>query len=75
MARESLGKVVNLAEKGFLVKSLRMVPIGTPLVDVRNQPVGRVSDVLGPVKAPYLLVSPPRGKPMTMRLDREVFLP
>jgi rRNA processing protein Gar1 len=50
-----------------------MVPIGTTLVDVRNQPVGRVVDVIGPVAAPYLLVSPPKGK--APRLDREVYLP
>lgn len=73
MARESLGKVIQLSERGVLVQAPRMVPIGTHLVDVRNQPVGRVIDVLGPVTAPYLLVMPPRGK--AAKLDRDVYLP
>ncbi|MFA5861740.1 MAG: H/ACA RNA-protein complex protein Gar1 [Candidatus Thermoplasmatota archaeon] len=73
MAHESLGKVIQITERGALVKAPRMVPIGTTLVDVRNQPAGRVIDVLGPVTAPYLLVLPPRGK--TTKLDREVYLP
>lgn len=75
MAREALGKVVTLTERGFLVKAPKMVPIGTALVDVRNQPVGRVADVLGPVKAPYLHVMPPKGKPVNVRQDREIYLP
>ena len=74
MARESLGKVLNLSERGVLVKAPRMVPIGTSVVDVRNQPVGRVIDVLGPVAAPYLLVAVPRGR-APPKLDREVYLP
>ena len=74
MARESIGKVVNLSGKGCLVKAPRMVPIGTSLVDVRDQPIGRVVDVLGPVSSPYLLVaSGNSAKPSW--LDREVFLP
>lgn len=74
MARESVGRVVNLSGKGCLVKAPRMVPIGTTLVDVRNSPIGRVVDVLGPVAAPYLLVNAPRGASPAW-LDREVFLP
>jgi rRNA processing protein Gar1 len=74
MARESVGKVVNLSGRGFLVKAPRMVPIGTTLVDVRNQPIGRVVDVLGPAAAPYLLVSSPKASSPAW-LDREVFLP
>lgn len=74
MARESVGRVVNLSGKGCLVKAPRMVPIGTSLVDVRDRPVGRVVDVLGPVSSPYLLVASARGASPAW-LDREVFLP
>ena len=74
MARESVGKVVNLSGRGYLVKAPRLVPIGTSVVDVRNQPMGRVVDVLGPVSAPYLLIA--SAKPASPAwLDREVFLP
>ena len=51
-----------------------MVPIGTNLVDVRDRPIGRVIDVLGPVSSPYLLVASIRGASPAW-LDREVFLP
>ena len=74
MARESVGRVVNLSGKGCLVRAPRMVPIGTTLVDVRDQPIGRVIDVLGPVAAPYLLIASPRGASPAW-LDREVYLP
>lgn len=76
MARDPIGTVVNLSPRGLLVKAPRMVPIGTPVVDVRNQPVGRVADVMGPVASPYLLLSPPKkggGKPP--QPGREVYLP
>lgn len=74
MARDALGTVVNLSARGLLVKAPRMVPIGTPLVDARHQPVGKVVDVIGPVAGPYLVVSLKKGgKPP--QLGREVYLP
>lgn len=75
MARHVVGKVVNVHPKGLLVQAPRMVPIGTPLVDVRSQPVGRVADVIGPVAAPYLLVNIPRGANAQKMLSREVYTP
>jgi rRNA processing protein Gar1 len=75
LARERLGTVVNASEKGLLVKAPRMVPIGTSVVDVRNQPVGRVVDVIGPVAAPFLLVKPGKGAQPQRLLSREVFAP
>ena len=75
MARDGVGKVVNVSAKGLLVKAPRMVPIGTTLVDVRNEPVGRVVDVLGPVKAPYLLLRPGKSAKAQRLQGREVFTP
>jgi len=75
MARDSAGVVVNTTQAGLLVKAPRMLPIGTTLVDVRNQPVGRVSDVIGPVKAPFLVVKPGKGANPLRLLNREVFTP
>jgi len=70
---EPLGVVVDATERGLLVKAPQMVPIGTPVVDVRNQPVGRVADVIGPVKAPFLLVKAGKGANEMRLLNREVF--
>ncbi len=75
MARESAGTVIDATAKGLLVKAPKMVPIGSPLVDVRNQPVGRVVDVLGPVAAPYLLVNPGKGAKAQRFLKTQVFRP
>ena len=75
MARDAVGTVVNASEKGLLVKAPRMVPIGTRLVDVRNQPVGKVVDVIGPVAAPYLVVNPGKGVTTQRLLSREVYAP
>ena len=75
MARMPAGTVVNLSAKGLLVKAPRMVPIGTRLVDVRNQPAGRVVDVIGPVAAPYLLVDPGKGGKAQRLLKQDVYLP
>lgn len=75
MARDLIGKVVNVSSRGLLVKAPKMVPIGTNLVDVRNQPVGRVTDVVGPVKAPYLVVKPQRGSNAQKALSRDVYTP
>lgn len=75
MARDAAGTVVNAAERGLLVKARRMVPIGTQLVDVRNQPVGRVQDVIGPVAAPFLVVKPGKNANPVRLLNRDVFTP
>lgn len=75
MARDIVGKVINTTAQGLLVKAGRMVPIGTTLVDVRNSPIGRVQDVLGPVASPYLLVGTPRGANVQRLLSRDVYLP
>lgn len=74
MAREVLGTVVNLSARGLLVKAPRMVPIGTLLVDVRRQPVGKVVDVIGPVASPYLVLSTRKGE-KPPQPGREVYLP
>ena len=75
LARDVVGTVVNASERGLLVKAPRMLPIGSRLVDVRNQPVGRVVDVIGPVSAPYLIVNPGKGSKTQRLLSREVYAP
>lgn len=73
MARDLAGKVIQLVPRGLLVKAPKMLPIGTHLVDARNQPAGRVTDVIGPVAAPYLVISPPKGVPAQRLLTRDVY--
>ena len=75
MARNLAGQVIDITPKGVLVKAPRMVPIGTHLVDARNQPAGRVVDVLGPVSGPYLLLNPGKGSKPQRLLRQDVFTP
>lgn len=75
MARHLVGSVIDVTPKGVLVKAPKMVAIGTSLVDARNQPAGRVVDVIGPVKAPYLLVNPGKGGKAQRLLKQDVYLP
>lgn len=75
MARHLVGSVLDVTPKGVLVKAPKMVAIGTNLVDARNQPAGRVVDVIGPVKAPYLLVNPGKGGKAQRLLKQDVYLP
>lgn len=75
MARDVAGTILNLSARGLLVKAPRMVPIGTKLVDVRNQPAGKVVDVLGPVASPYLLLALPKNARGSPQPGRDVYLP
>lgn len=75
MARILAGHVVDITPRGVLVKAPKLVPIGTQLVDVRNQPAGRVVDVIGPVAAPFLLVNPGKGGKPQRLLKQDVYTP
>ena len=75
MARDIAGIVVDASGRGLIVKANRMLNPGSHLVDVRNQPVGRVVDVIGPVNAPYLLVKPGKGANVQKLVNRELYTP
>ena len=75
MARVLAGQVIDVTPKGVLVKASKMLPIGTQLVNARNQPAGRVTDVLGPVAAPYLLVKPGQGAKAQSLLKQDLYTP
>lgn len=75
MARTLAGQVIDITPKGVLVRAPRMFPIGTHLVNARNQPAGRITDVLGPVSAPYLLVKPSQGAKGQTLLKQDLYTP
>lgn len=75
MARTLAGHVIDITPKGVLVKAPKMLPIGTHLVDVRNQPAGRVVDVIGPVASPFLLVKAGQGGKAQRLLKQDVYTP
>jgi rRNA processing protein Gar1 len=51
-----------------------VVRIGSFTVDARNETVGKVTDVIGPVKSPYLVVTPPRGAKIHRLQGKEIYL-
>ena len=51
-----------------------VVRIGSTVVDSRHEAVGKVTDVIGPVKRPYLIVTPPRGAKVLRLQGKEIFL-
>ncbi|HVL47115.1 MAG TPA: Gar1/Naf1 family protein [Candidatus Thermoplasmatota archaeon] len=74
MATTSAGEVLHVTARGSLiVKAPALVPVGTFLVDQRREPVGRVADVIGPVKAPYLVVAPAKGAKFHRLVGKALF--
>lgn len=52
-----VGKVLHLSKDGNLVvRAEGEAAIGTTAYDAKLRPVGVVSDIIGPTRAPYLLV-------------------
>jgi rRNA processing protein Gar1 len=56
-----LGKVLHLSKSGNLLLRLEQYPvpiIGAQVCDYKLRSVGVVSNILGPVKTPYVSVKP-----------------
>jgi rRNA processing protein Gar1 len=64
-AMRPLGKAVNLARRGqVLVRGQGKPRIGERVVDARGREVGRIADLVGPVREPYVIVAmSPRADP------------
>lgn len=55
---KKLGKVAIIARNGnLLIKSSKPQRIGTPVVDQQIKRLGKIVDVIGPVRAPYIVVN------------------
>jgi len=54
-----LGSVVNFSPKGSIVIKADITPrIGQVVCDSKGAPLGKIIRITGPVKTPYVLVSP-----------------
>jgi RNA-binding protein len=52
-----LGTVLHVTKRGaIIVQTDKSPPIGADVVDKKARVIGRVHDVFGPVKAPYVSV-------------------
>ncbi len=55
---KKLGKVSVIARNGnLLVKTSKPYRIGTPVVDQQIKRLGKIVDVIGPVRAPFIVVN------------------
>jgi rRNA processing protein Gar1 len=72
---QKLGKIENITDDGnFLVKAGSAPRPGTRVFNGRNQPLGRVSTIIGPVRAPYLVVKPRDVKTALSQVGKEAYM-
>lgn len=75
----SAGRVVNLTLGGELLLSANPQlslrdALGAFLVDARMESVARVTDVIGPVSAPWLVAAPKPGTPAHRLVGKELYI-
>jgi len=59
-----IGRVIHISpSEKAVVKTTRPLKIGEKVFDGNKKVIGRVSDVFGPIKAPYIEVNIENGKP------------
>ncbi|MBI1973349.1 hypothetical protein HYS54_00905 [Candidatus Micrarchaeota archaeon] len=56
-----LGKVVSMSDNKLVLKTDKLVKLGSKVYDERQRFIGNVIDYFGPTMGPYLLVSAKRG--------------
>jgi RNA-binding protein len=72
---QKLGKIENITEDGnFLIKAGNAPRPGTQVFNGRNQPLGWVSTIIGPVRSPYLIVKPRDIKRALSQVGKEAYL-
>lgn len=69
-----LGKVVNVTRRGQVVARSPGKPrLGARVTDHRGREVGKVADLIGPVREPYVLVAPAGSVDAKRLLGQELF--
>jgi RNA-binding protein len=72
---QPLGKVVNVTRRGqALVRGTGKPRLGARVTDGRGRDVGRVQDLIGPVREPYVIVAPHRGLDPKQVMGHELYL-
>ena len=66
-----LGKVVSMNEGKLVLKTDKLVKLGSKVYDERSRHIGTVVDYFGPTMGPYLLVSAKRDGDMLV--GKELF--
>ena len=54
---QELGRVISVRERNLvIVRSARLVKEGSPVYDEQQKKAGKVEEVIGPTRAPYVLI-------------------
>ncbi len=62
-----IGMVLHVSRSKSLILRAESIPrFGQEVVDSKLRPVGKVSDVFGPVKRPYIAVKPSVSNPESL---------
>ncbi|WP_081623021.1 H/ACA ribonucleoprotein complex subunit GAR1 [Archaeoglobus sulfaticallidus] len=70
------GKVSHVTKRFVVVKANpnKLPKIGSQLVTRKLEIVGRVYDIIGPVKSPFLLIKPKKGLNLEKLADEMLFV-
>ena len=69
-----VGKVSHLDSKNrAIIIAREKVPINTRVLDSENKPIGKVVDVFGPVREPYIAIISKKKTRITKYVGREVY--
>lgn len=61
---KNIGKIIHYTKyRVFVAESGRAVPLNTPIYDEKKKKIGIVTDVIGPINKPYLVIKPVVDKP------------
>ncbi len=70
-----LGRIENITDDGKLLIMTAGAPrMGTDVYCGRNQFLGKVISVIGPVRAPYVIVRPNRGRNILSHVGKEAYM-
>jgi RNA-binding protein len=71
---QRLGRIISISPSGnAIVKAENPLKIGSEVVDENLNSIGRVSDIIGPVSAPYAVIKP-SGREPTKLSNKPVYL-
>lgn len=70
-----IGIVLHVSKRGsIIVQTDKTPPMGAKVVDKKAQPVGKVQDVFGPVKNPYVAIRARRKEDAQKLIGQPVYL-
>lgn len=75
MTLKYVGKIQDISYNGFLVARGEFAPRIGSEVYAGNQPLGRIVNIYGPVKRPYISIKPDlKGPTLLEMVGKEVYL-